>query len=85
MLIESVQLKKQKSWKYNKMNAVGRRFEVVKNELITANCQYTVKNTLPTRDFFKVDEDNLYVVRQKECEDGSWHFIVAAKMRKEVS
>jgi hypothetical protein len=67
------------------MNAVGRRFEVIKNELIAANCQYTVKNTLPTRDFFKVDEDNLYVVRQKELEDGSWQFIVAAKMRKEVS
>lgn len=80
-----MQLKKQKLWKYNGMNAVGRRFEVVKNELIVANCQYTVENTLPTRDFFKVDEDNLYVIRQKEMEDGSWQFIVAAKMRKEVS
>ena len=85
MLIEFVQLKKQKLWKYNKMNAVGRRFEAVKKELIVANCQYTVKNTLPTRNFFKVDEADLYVIRQKACEDGSWQFIVAAKMRKEVS
>jgi len=46
--------------------------------------RYTIEKTVPTRDFFKVDDDLLYVVRQKLSSTGELQLIVAAKMRKEV-
>lgn len=50
-----------------------------------AGIAYSVEITRPTRDFFKVDEGNLYVVRQKWTDQDTLLLTLAAKQRKEVS
>lgn len=49
-----------------------------------ANYSYTISKTIPTRDYFKVDDDQLYVVRQHVQEANTYFLMTAAKMRKEV-
>ena len=44
-----------------------------------ANGSYTTEWTRPTRDFFPVDEDRLYVIRQREGADGKLLITLAAK------
>ena len=44
-----------------------------------ANVSYTMERTRPTRDFFPVDEDRLYVIRQREGADGKLLITLAAK------
>ena len=44
-----------------------------------ANVSYTTERTRPTRDFFPVDEDRLYVIRQREGVDGKLLLTLAAK------
>lgn len=66
------------------MDAVGRFLEDVITEMKEKNCMYTIEHTIPTRDFFKIDESQLYVVRQTTGKDGVHQLVVAAKMRKEV-
>jgi hypothetical protein len=44
-----------------------------------ANVSYTTERTRPTRDFFPVDEDRLYVIRQREGADGKLLLALAAK------
>ena len=44
-----------------------------------ANVSYTTERTRPTRDFFPVDEDRLYVIRQREGADGKLLITLAAK------
>ena len=50
-----------------------------------ANVSYTTERTRPTRDFFSVDEDRWYVIRQREGADGKLLITLAAKqIPKEV-
>lgn len=66
------------------MDTVGLLLKDVMIQLDNDGCKYTVERTYPTRDYFSIDEDMLYVVRQQQQEDGSLQLVVAATMRKEV-
>ena len=66
------------------MEFVGRLLSAVELELKQQNISYTIQYTRPTRDFFKVDDGCLYVIRQR-ANGGRMEIVVAAKMRKEVS
>lgn len=66
------------------IDVVGCLLSDVEKWLQTEQIRYTIEKTVPTRDFFKVDDDRLYVVRQKLMPTGELQLIVAAKMRKEV-
>ncbi len=66
------------------MDTVGRLLHEVELELQSRGIAYTVKRTYPTRDFFSVDDETLYVIRQKIINDATYELVVAAKMRKEV-
>lgn len=66
------------------MDVVGRFLDDAITEMKQKKSKYTIQRTVPTRDFFKIDESQLYVVRQTAGEDGSYQLVVAAKMRKEV-
>ena len=58
-------------------------FAEAKAELDGEGINYTTEITRPTRDFFKTDENNLYVVRVKQA-DGRLLLTLAGKqMRKE--
>ena len=50
-----------------------------KARLREANVSYTTERTRPTRDFFPVDEDRWYVIRQREGADGKLLLTLAAK------
>lgn len=65
------------------MNCVGCLLNEAEKILQAEKKGYTIEKTVPTRDFFKVDDGQLYVVRQTEI-DGCVKLIVVAKMRKEV-
>lgn len=66
------------------IDVVGCLLSVAEKWLQTEQIRYTIEKTVPTRDFFKVDDDRLYVVRQKLMPTGELQLVVAAKMRKEV-
>lgn len=66
------------------MDVVGLLLRDAARRLVEKNCDYTVVHARPFRDYFKVDEAMLYVIRQSQREDGSYLLTTAAKMRKEV-
>lgn len=66
------------------MDTVGLLLKDVIIQLDNDGCKYTVERTYPTRDYFSIDEEMLYVVRQRQQGDGSLQLVVAATMRKEV-
>ena len=65
-------------------DVLGRPLEEAERLLREADVTYTVERTRPTRHFFPVDEEKLYVVRALMCPDGSCRLTAAAKQRKEV-
>ncbi|MFA6850013.1 MAG: RNA-3-phosphate cyclase [Selenomonadaceae bacterium] len=67
------------------VDVIGRPLTEAEAMLQVGKIPYTVMRTYPTRDFFKIDENCLYIVRQKTINDGTLQLVVAAKMRKEVS
>ena len=54
-------------------------WKVAEARLREANVSYTTERTRPTRDFFPVDEDRWYVIRQREGADGKLLLTLAAK------
>ena len=64
---------------------VGRPWAEAKELLGAAGENYITERTRPTRDFFKIDESQLYVVRQLKQASGIWQLTLAAKLQKEVS
>lgn len=66
------------------MDTVGLPLKEVIIQLDNEGCKYTIERTYPTRDYFPIDEEMLYVVREQQQEDGSLKLVVAATMRKEV-
>lgn len=67
------------------MDLVGYPLAEAEARLQGKNLLYTVQRAASQRDFFKVDENDLYIVRQTRAKDGVYHFVAAAKMlRKEV-
>ncbi|MBQ3971579.1 MAG: RNA-3-phosphate cyclase [Selenomonadaceae bacterium] len=58
---------------------VGRPWHEVEQELQSAGIRYEKEITRPTRDFFKVDEKYLYVLRERQSPEGSLQFVLAAR------
>ena len=54
-------------------------WEVAEARLREANISYTTERARSTRDFFPVDENRLYVIRQCEGADGKLLLTLAAK------
>ncbi len=67
------------------IDVTGLPQDVAERRLNQAEIAYSVEITRPARDFFKVDEENLYVVRQKLMNQNILLLTLAAKQRKEVS
>lgn len=68
---------------------VGRPWHAVERELLAAGVRYETEITRPTRDFFKTNENYLYVLRERKNPEGSLQFVLAAccaavRMGKEV-
>jgi len=66
------------------LDVLAQPLSFVTDQLDKKNLRYIVKVTRPTRDFFKVDENCLYVIRQHIDADGIYCLVAAAKMGKEV-
>nr|WP_092068263.1 hypothetical protein [Dendrosporobacter quercicolus]NSL47026.1 hypothetical protein [Dendrosporobacter quercicolus DSM 1736]SDL73135.1 hypothetical protein SAMN04488502_101678 [Dendrosporobacter quercicolus] len=66
------------------MDVLAQPLLTAKHKLSELNCQYTIKITRPTRSFFTVADDSLYVIRQRIDPEGVYHLVAAAKMGKEV-
>ena len=64
---------------------IGWPLEDAEQALQAAQLQYTVELSRPTKDFFPLAEECLYVIRQRVSEDGSISLTVAARQRREVS
>ncbi|MBQ1511402.1 MAG: RNA-3-phosphate cyclase [Selenomonadaceae bacterium] len=58
---------------------IGRPWHEVEQELQSAGIRYEKEITRPTRDFFKVDEKYLYVLRERQSPEGSLQFVLAAR------
>lgn len=54
-------------------------WNVAEAKLQAANVSYTTEMARPTRDFFPVDENILYVIRQRQDTDGKLILTLAAK------
>ena len=54
-------------------------WETAEQQLREANISYETEITRSTRNFFPVDEDRLYVVRQRQQADGKLLLALAAK------
>ena len=67
------------------IDVTGLPQDVAELRLNQVGIAYSFEITRPTRDFFKVDEETLYVVRQKLTEQKKLLLTLAAKQRKEVS
>jgi len=66
------------------VDTVGQKLQAVVSCLEKDKIGYRVVYTRPVRDFFAVDEKELFVVRQKMDAEGRLVLTAAAKMRKEV-
>lgn len=67
------------------MDAVAKGLPAVITELEAQGMRYTITVTSPSRKTFRLEEEQLYVVRQLVDDDGVCNIVVAAKMGKEVS
>ena len=54
-------------------------WKIAEQQLREANISYETEIIRSTRNFFPVDEDRLYVVRQRQQADGKLLLILAAK------
>ena len=67
------------------IDVVGRPWHLAKALLNDANIRYNVTVTHPTKDFFKLEPDGYYVVRQRVLDDGTVDIRLAARLLKEGS
>jgi hypothetical protein len=66
------------------IDVVGRSWDLAKVLLNEANIRYNVKVTRPTKDFFKLETEGYYVIRQQSLPDGTLDIRIAARLLKEV-
>ncbi|WP_297964197.1 aliphatic sulfonate ABC transporter [uncultured Anaerovibrio sp.] len=66
------------------IDVVGRSWDLAKVLLNEANIRYNVTVTRPTKDFFKLEPEGYYVIRQQRLPDGTLDIRIAAKLLKEV-
>lgn len=67
------------------IDVVGRSWDLAKVLLNEANIRYNVTVTRPTKDFFKLEPEGYYVIRQRQLSDGTLDIRIAARLLKEVS
>ena len=67
------------------IDVIGHPWHLAKALLNEANIRYNVTVTHPTKDFFKLEPDGYYVVRQCLLDDGTLDIRLAARLQKEVS
>ncbi|MCR5175280.1 MAG: aliphatic sulfonate ABC transporter [Anaerovibrio sp.] len=67
------------------LDVVGRPWDLAKTLLNNANIRYNVSVTHPTKDFFPLDTDQYYVIRQRRLDDGTFDIRLAARLLKEVA
>ncbi len=65
------------------VDVLGRSWQVAKERLDALALSYEIEWTRPTKDFFPVDEQSCYVVRQRR-EGDKIKIVLAARLRKEV-
>ncbi|MBR2214619.1 MAG: RNA-3-phosphate cyclase [Selenomonadaceae bacterium] len=58
---------------------IGRPWPEVEAKLRSEGAAYTTVMTYPTKHFFRTDETQLYVLRERRLEDGSLEIVLAAK------
>jgi len=58
---------------------VGRPWHEVEPVLRAAGTNYTAEIARPARDFFKIDEKYLYILRERKDPEGSLQFVLAAR------
>jgi len=66
-------------------DVIGWTLEEAESLLQALQLQYKLEISRPTKDFFPVDDNCLYIIRQQAREDGSISLTIAAKQRREVS
>ena len=66
------------------VDVLGIPWQEAKERLEALEILYDVEQTRPTRDFFPIDEQSPYVVRQRR-EGDKIKLVLAARLRKEVS
>ena len=66
------------------VDVLGIPWQEAKERLEALGFLYEVEQTRPTRDFFPIDEQSPYVVRQRR-EGDKIKLVLAARLRKEVS
>ena len=66
------------------VDVLGIPWQEAKEHLEALGFLYEVEWTHPTRDFFPIDEQSPYVVRQRR-EGDTMKLVLAARLRKEVS
>lgn len=67
------------------IDVVGRPWYLAKTLLNDAHIMYNVTVTRPTKDFFKLEPEGYYVIRQRQLSDGTLDIRIAARLLKEVS
>lgn len=66
------------------IDVTGMSWDLARGLLNEAHLRYNVIMTHPTRDFFKLEPDCCYVVRQRMVSD-ELEITLAARLQKEVS
>ena len=66
-------------------DVVGLPWDLAKGLLNEAHIMYNSVITYPTKNFFALEENGYYVVRQKLLGDGILEITLAARLLKEVS
>lgn len=69
---------------YSYDSIIGQPLNDISLQLTDQKISFIVHRTHPDRDILKLDEQTLYVVRQRFEADGILHLVAAAKMEKEV-
>ena len=64
------------------IDVIGRPLAEAEALLQAAQINYNTEISRPSRSFFKVDEGCLYVIRQRQREDGVLQLTLAARLRK---
>jgi len=65
-------------------DVIGRPWPEAEAILRSAGCAYQIERTYPTKDFFPIDEKQLYVIRG-QLSDGQLKLTLAAKTVKRPS
>ena len=66
-------------------DVIGRPWPEAEAILQSAGCAYQLERTYPTKDFFPIDEKQLYVIRGQWQPDGQLKLTLAAKTVKRPS